>query len=300
MSKAKNPSFVLTDRLPAKEVAPRLLGRIVADIFHPTHYYRPDDPRPSLTMERIEIVDTHVSSVLSMVKNDVVKAKVGDLLEISVNSDSTSKYNMKSKWVKTETLTQHPDALKNLLKDHRESIQELLERNGDKGYMIVGIKTCLEPSVQTDEESSKDVGTEMRLPTAAIIAAASHGALQAPEKMDVSGELQYSRSGTARTGYQGVGEQVFAIQYRKVTLKKQIPWPKKIKPPEVRSGGLMVVAMEDGVFGSAERSTGRKIDFDDEGDSKGLIAVELTDEDVAEDVGAVAAKKGTEVYFLPA
>ena len=83
----EKPSFVLTDRLPSSFVAPLLLGRVVADIKHPTHEYAPKDPRPALQDETIEIVDSNVSSVLSVVKNKIVKAKIADILTLTLDDE---------------------------------------------------------------------------------------------------------------------------------------------------------------------------------------------------------------------
>ncbi|KAK3171268.1 hypothetical protein OEA41_003352 [Lepraria neglecta] len=83
----EKPSFVLTDRLPSSFVAPLLLGRVVADIKHPTHEYAPKDLRPALQDETIEIVDSNVSSVLSVVKNKIVKAKIADILALTLDDE---------------------------------------------------------------------------------------------------------------------------------------------------------------------------------------------------------------------
>lgn len=130
--KFEKPSFVLTDRLPALEVAPMLLGRVVADIRHPTHDFKPKDPRPSLQDETIKIVDSNVSILLSVVRNKIVKMRIADILGLTLDDEVSSSKTFKSPRVKTETLQQHPEALEQVLEKHRKDIEKLLARNKGK------------------------------------------------------------------------------------------------------------------------------------------------------------------------
>lgn len=76
------------------------------DIKHPTHEYAPKDPRPALQDETIETVDSNVS-VLSVVVNKIVKAKIADILGLKLDDEVSSPKPFKSPQVKTETLQQH-------------------------------------------------------------------------------------------------------------------------------------------------------------------------------------------------
>jgi hypothetical protein len=280
----EKPSFVLTDRLPANTVAPLLLGRVVADIKHPTHEFAPKDPRPALKDETIEIADSNVSSVLSVVKNKVAKARIADILGFTLDDQAFSGKTFKSPQVKTETLQQHRDALAQVLEKHRGPVEELLARNWGKGYFIVGIKTCLDGERDDSVTQKTDFGMRLKAPTDLTTQIASHGTASAPQSVSVEIEARATREGSARSSFKGAGEQVFAIQYRTIRLKKGLLSLKK--EPEVAYGDLKLVDFQDGVYGKGEKEMIYEDDQVDEGELDDERLEFVPDDDFKERRGA--------------
>lgn len=238
---------------------------------HPTHEYRPEDPRPVLGTASVLIEDSNVENVLSVTKNAVVRAKLSDLLGFDASKNKEKTTSVRSKLVKTETLTQHRDALANLLSKHRVSIERLLADNQNKGYMIVGVKSCIDPEVSTSRVTETDVAAKVKIPLGQATQMASHDTVGDLPALDISAEGGSTRQGTSRATFQGQGEQVFAIQYRLLTLSKKRASLLRPGKQEVQYGALQYTNFEDGVY------SGSKQDLVYEDDSDEEEAVELCD-----------------------
>lgn len=120
------------------------------------------------------------------------------------------------------------------------------------------------------EKQKSELGFEAKAPTDLAAQVASHGTANAPKSGNLEVEAHITRQGSARSSFQGAGEQVFAIQYRTIGLRRPLPLSKK--EPEVAYGELKVVDFQDGVYSS----TGRKMIFEDDQLDEG----ELDDESV--------------------
>lgn len=104
-----------------------------------------------------------------------------------------------------------------VLEKHRGPVEELLARNKGRGYFIVGVKTCLD---EDSEAQKTEFGLQAKVPTDVATQVASHGMASAPQSARVEIEARATREGSARSSFQGTGEQVFAIQCRTIRLKK--------------------------------------------------------------------------------
>ena len=240
--KDKLPQYVLVDRLPSS-VGPRLLGRIVLDIQSPADYYRPEDPSRDLVNETLEIVDSNFSTLFSINRNLAVEAKIGQIVGVAVDDGRSAEKKFEGRIVRTRFLTQHKDALKKLLEVRRAEIVELLsDAKKGRGYMIVGIKTAADASVSAKQASHRTTKIGVEFPVNQASAAASHGALQTAAA-NPQAKMDFTNDASVATSTHMDGEQIFAVRYRIVTLKR------KHGQDSVDYGDVKRVNVEDGVYG---------------------------------------------------
>lgn len=125
--------------------------------------------------------------------------------------------------------------------------------------------------------------------------------LQVPDSMNISIGGKYSRQGTGRESFQGIGEQVFAIQRRVVKLRPAsiLPWSTR-REDRVEGKELKVVDFDNGVFSPEvqQRPGGQKITSG----AKSKTApdsrqVELSTED--DEVDAEAKRRGLTLFCIP-
>lgn len=243
-SSSAQSTYILTDRLPSSEI-PFLLGRIVADFASPTDEYIPEDPRLALNSKTLEIVDTDFSSLFSGSKNTSVESKIGQILGISAKDGHNGQSRLKSKFVRTRTLPQHREALKALLDRFRPQILQLLKDNGGVAYMVVGVKSALDAEHGTERQFGNRTALSIGVPTGAIVTAASHGIVNLGQTADVDVNSSRARGQAVGTAATMEGEQVFAIRYRLVKLKKHFLGAKE---PDVDYGNVKQGAVEAAVY----------------------------------------------------
>lgn len=215
----RQPEYFLIDRIPGSEI-PHLLGRVVASRESPVDEYRPEDPRGALKGTHLEVVDQDFASLFWAEKNKAVTAKVCSILDVDVSRLAERQNEFAAKFIRTRLLPQHRDALKSLLDVHRSEVLSLLADNGGVGYMIVGIKSCLDGSTSNRISNGAKRSLAINLPTSDAIAAATHGIVTVGTAADVSVGVSRERATGADVTTTMVGEQVFALRYRRLALKK--------------------------------------------------------------------------------
>ncbi|KAH7459113.1 hypothetical protein FOMA001_g20244 [Fusarium oxysporum f. sp. matthiolae] len=253
------PSYILTEaRIPADE-GDRLLGRIVADFNNPTDEYRPQDPRPALMLgpKVLEIIDTEFSSLLSVERNKVAQAKVGLILKVDFDKLAKEESSLKSSFVRSRFLPQHRDAFEALMQQHGDEVLKLLRDNKGKGYMVVGYKSCVNGQMGKTREYADGKKVDINIPTGAAVTAATHGAVNLGNQADVGVGLGSQDKQSSSTTATMVGEQIFAVRYRIITLVKGTKG-------ESDFGDVQRVSREHGVFGEEEE--GKFITEDDTSD----------------------------------
>lgn len=238
------PTYLLTDRLPNSEI-PLLLGRIVADVASPTDEYIPEDPRLALHSKTLEIIDTDFSTLFAGSKKNSIESKIGQILGISAKDGHDSQNRLQSKFVRTRTLPQHREAIKALLERFRPQILQLLKDNGGVAYMVVGVKSALDAEHATERQFGNRTALAIGLPTAAIVTAASHGVVNLGQAADVDVNSSRARGRGFESAATMEGEQVFAIRYRLLKLKKYFLGTRE---PDVDYGGVKHGTVEAAVY----------------------------------------------------
>ena len=238
------PTYILTDRLPSSEI-PLLLGRVVANFASPTDEYIPEDPRLALNSKTLEIIDTDFSTLFAGSKNKSIESKVSQILGISAENGHNSQISLQSKLVRTRTLTQHREALRALLERFRSQIVQLLKDNGGVAYMVVGIKSALDADHAIERRFGNRTALTIGLPTGAIVTAASHGTVNLGQSADINVDSCRERDQAFESAATMDGEQVFAIRYRLLKLKKYFLGRQE---PDVDYGNVKRVALLLGIY----------------------------------------------------
>ncbi len=265
----RHPEYLIIDKLPGSEI-PLLLGRIVANPRSVTDDYRPEDPRPALNGKYLELFDKDFSTLFSASTNEKAKASVSRVLGFDVNKEDSTSTRQTAKFVRTRILPQHRDVLEALLEHHRPAVLKLLGDNRKTGYMIVGIKSALDGQQSRKRHSGSKKRLRLNLPTGAVVNAASHGTVDIGDNADliIDAGVENAWSGSSKSNL--VGEQVFAVRYRRITLRTAF-LSEKVK--DVKLGDAVWTRGDDGVFGDQEREEITEDDEDDVED-EGLGDVE--------------------------
>lgn len=248
-TKIRQPEYILIDRLPGTEI-PLLLGRVVASVDSPMDEYRPEDPRPALQGRHLEVWDQNFDSQFSRTKNADASTKVTEILGFNHENMKTSEEDRKAKFVRTRSLPQHRDALAALMDRFRTPILQLLGENKGTAFMIVGIKSCVDGTQGARKQIAKKRALLMGLPTSTIITAASHGIISTSENLDVQFGVSQDQAWSVEATSDMVGEQVFAIRYRRLTMKKAFL---SDKGKYVSYGDVEKARFDGGVFDSTDQ-----------------------------------------------
>lgn len=84
-------------------------------------------------------------------------------------------------------------------------------------FLVTGIKTVTDANVGVELTKGKEASGEVRLPVDA--AAAGVPAMLPGGLMDVGAGVSASRQAVEKTGFDAPGEQIFAVQYRKIKFR---------------------------------------------------------------------------------
>ncbi|KAH7240342.1 uncharacterized protein BKA55DRAFT_118915 [Fusarium redolens] len=271
---ATKPTFALIDRLPASHHASVFLGRIVGDIFHPLHDYCPEDPRTALQHLPVEVADTSVSTILAASHSTAVRAVLDRIFRLTNSKSSSTGKQIVSDRVITYTLPQHRKSFAAIVGAHHGKILELLENNGGKGYMVVGLKTCQDAEIEVTRDQDRKSDVEMSVPAGQIASIASQGAVNPASVPNPTVGRSSEVSANWGTKFTAKGEQIFALQYRKITLKKHF-FSKK--PSTAGLGQIKILDWGEGVYGESDE--GREVVYSDDEDED-----EDEDQDEDEDV----------------
>jgi hypothetical protein len=255
MSTDSRPSFILLESpLPAEKCGDKLLGRVVTDMKNPTHDYKPETPSEYLKSYCLEIVDADWNSFAE--RNSAVRGALafGKIVGLSGNASSNEADERKGAFVRTRTLTQHTDTKKTLMaSEHAEDVLTLLEENESIGYLAVGYKSILNGSHEMTFRRNTTFTIRAALPVAEATQGVTEGVIRLPaDAIDPSANLEVVNSSINRSAASAVGEQIFAVQYRRLELTST--WYGR-KKKEAEIGPVERVKFPAAVFGPDDRRT---------------------------------------------
>jgi hypothetical protein len=242
MKAQKQPTFALISPLPANVLADRFLGRIVADIEHPTHEYCPEEPGSILPHSALRTIDSNLISILSAAKTDSALSKLCAILGVPSSEPLSHVGNSSARSVITRSLPQHRECFKKVLEVHRKDINALLSRNTGKAYMAVACKSYID-----------GIAKKLACDTPAGYA-----------EVEGSGSVLLSTTSRAEVGDDPKeGEHIFAVQYRCVKLKRFSSFAVKA---EAVYGDLSHIDFGDGIYGNVDKEDETLFEDDDSDD----------------------------------
>lgn len=135
---------------------------------------------------------------------------------VAGQGSSNTERSLKACTVLTRMLRQHDIVFEALKAKYRDQIATLLEKQDTKsGYLVVGVKTCVDAEIADSEEASKTGSMFLEVPVqqtiAAFGAATPFGELANPK-------ITVNKTNAQRilSRFVATGERVFAIQVREV------------------------------------------------------------------------------------
>jgi hypothetical protein len=219
MSPSEKPTFVLLRaRLPAKD-AKRLLGRFVTHPTRPLDNSEPKNPLSIIKTAPVIIEEKSASVEISAVREAAAQAKVEKLVDLQGHRNHSTDTSIHNTSVKTYRLQDHYKAFDKLmldpeLKNSLEGAKGLMSRSGGKLYMVVGIKAC--SAGTTFKTNNKGgIGFESKLTIPLSEAFGNGPLLSTNPEIGMSSRSDHSNA----AGFEMIGEQVFAVEYKKVKQK---------------------------------------------------------------------------------
>lgn len=262
-SKKRHPEYLVIDKLPGSEI-PFLLGRIVANPRSATDEYKPEDPRTALNGKYLKLFDKDFSNLFSTSSNEKAKASVSKILGFDIEKKSSTTTKQTAKFIRTRILPQHRDMFKALLDHHRAEILNLLADNKKTGYMIVNIKSALNGQQSRKGHQGSKKRLRLNVSTGAAVNAISHGTVAIGDNADVNVDAGIENAWTGSSRSTLIGEQVFAIRYRRITLRTAFL---SEKGRIVKLGDAGWTRDDEGVFGEGEREEITEDDEDNDEDN---------------------------------
>jgi hypothetical protein len=146
--------------------APRLLGRTVEDVDHPISGYVPEDSQEVLKAvpEPMEVVSCDVHQQISAGSSTEVKARMTQIFGLDAGREQWAERQVVARMVITRMLRQHHLVYDTLMDKHWDKITSLLPKQAtSSGYMIVGIKTCVDAEIEASAGAGTTGGVTMEV-----------------------------------------------------------------------------------------------------------------------------------------
>jgi hypothetical protein len=239
---------------------------------NPTHEYRPKSSN-NIGFEKysLDIRDTDVSSLLSTNKGHRLEGKLGEFFQLSSSRKEENEESFEGSFIRTRILTQQRDMKEFLLRSkHREDILRLLRINDGKGYMVVEIRSAVSGKRSQKVELSRENRLAAQLPVHKMTGTALPSGGSSP------GAMIQNESGRQRQVKSSMeGEQIFAIQYRTLELRKLSVRPES----SVEYGAVTKVKIGAGMFGNEDDRKMVFKDSDEDSDEEEPVEEDGNDND---------------------
>ncbi|KAI0378875.1 hypothetical protein F5Y04DRAFT_142121 [Hypomontagnella monticulosa] len=236
-------SLLLSRPIPVESIQ---LGRLVLDPKYPDHdFIQPyfdevsesSSPEPSSGQTRNQETPSFIPDIATQrLQNvsDIVEHARGTRLELNLlnllsfaaskfpHTTSTSITNISSSLCIIRQLRNTSDYFTAVCKQPlvRDWLQRESMRFSPNVYMICGFRTLVDARVEQSSNRSADLEMSTAIPASLIAAAAGAPIIIPTIDMDLSAGLTTYRISKETAKYTANGEQVFAVQYRKVRFSR--------------------------------------------------------------------------------
>ncbi|KAF5002844.1 hypothetical protein FDECE_10506 [Fusarium decemcellulare] len=260
--------------------APLLLGRIVANVDDLLQDFVPDNPQLVIKslqgLEPMKVVDNDVETFIATTDSQDAKVRLTQIFGMSGGNTQQSSGQVKARTVITRMLRQHDKVFTALMKAHKDEIVQLLQKQPtQRGYMIVGVKTCINAQMSSSDQSSSNAGITFELPLQE--AAMAFGAPPLPLNL-ANPSIQVTRDNSREllSRFMAVGERVFSVRVREIKFHGLIK-----KQPGI--GEALQFPPQQGTYGGRkEEPSAKSQNVDDEMSQVTLEKIDVDDD--AEDV----------------
>jgi hypothetical protein len=234
------------------------LGRFVTNIDEPHREYH--DPSPCKSFSVIAKVETRYDSTDVLEGHRNFASELTTFLSSSISSRTKTSIHITTDQLKTYYLDNAGLWFRDVVRF--EDVRKWIERTIDEGediYIVVGYHTALDARIveRFQEQKGLDGKLAMPLPTAL---AASGVVVPCGDIVDPGLVGSRGRAETQQRQFVAQGEQVIAVQYRKVhfrfffsknvdkaTLAKEARWVRYDRPRYLQSDGeeMVEISLED-------------------------------------------------------
>lgn len=202
--------------LPLRNLASVQLGRFVLDLKEPqSEYFEPPEPPvqtlPTFDSKAFDEGDASEKSLKFF-------AYLTKALNASHNSNKNVHFDIKSSRCRTYQMDNSGGWFKEACKEQstKQWLDEQIEASRDV-FLIVGFQTMLNAKVNREDDANREIKASAEAPIDKIV---THGvsavAGNAASAMNVGGGANVGKMAKQHVSLIGVGEQLYAIQYRKV------------------------------------------------------------------------------------
>jgi hypothetical protein len=259
----KPPYILLADKLP-EGLSSKILGRIVSNPLFPTDEYVPDDPQDHLNAPPLEVTDINAQITFEANRDNAVQAKLSKIFNMDASRAKSNSAKINSKRIITRSLTNTRKAFNTIYQAHKSEIIDMLSSKECKGtaYMAVALKSFVDAEVEHQKGNENTILIESEIPVIEGVAAA--GGIALPLSLDpkLRGERKFVADWIQT--HVADGEQVFAIRYRTIKLKKA--WFPRTQNSDAEYGEMLKAQWGHGVFGQdkAEEAEDEELMFEDD------------------------------------
>jgi hypothetical protein len=198
------------------------LGRLILNLSDPQNDYF--DPPIEHPLDIISRSHAQYSERYQQAAQNSFGSTLTRLLSASRTKRSKSASRVLTKEVKTYQLGNSGSVFREGIKvaETRKWVEEQIEQGADI-YMIVGYHSILDAEVFEDVADMKARSAQLALPTDVAVAAATGGAMVTLPISKIVGDIgvanQQQAGERSRRHFVATGEQICAVQYRKLKMK---------------------------------------------------------------------------------
>lgn len=270
-------TLLLDQLLPADSVA---LGRLVLSIRYPDQdYYESEtllslEDRATISCQRVE----NFMHAASSARTSGFHAFLSSLLTGARNTHDDTKIDISAAVCVTRQL-QNSAKVFQLLFDTESGVKAWLERavrRREDVFLVTGIKTVTNATVSIEKSKGSDSQASVQIPTT-LAASAAAGVPIFGDALDIGTGVGASRNAAERTSFVAPGEQVFAIQYRRIRFARF----KEINSENARLEEGVRWKMLLGTRGTGQSSEGSFVEAVTEDVDQGSLEKEGTYQSVA-------------------
>jgi hypothetical protein len=210
----RNQLVITSTPIPIENVP---LGSLIPDFLHPVLDAVPVPPVKPTSADLHTSVQTTYKSLVKNYRKTALKPHLAVLgfdisrdqdVDVIINSTKGMLYELKAPTTWFRQLCANTE------------IQEWIQKRAKARkamYFITGYRTFHDARVTNKEKHGQELGGNIDIPLDAIASAAAAG-IPLSVGMDASLEGKFERSRQVEEGYTAPGEQIYAIQYRRVAV----------------------------------------------------------------------------------